>query len=131
MPTLETPVTTRDILYAVQRYGDAEKLYALDPKSWVDGEFPPSVRLREVLELVNKMFINQFNCGIAHGMLVSVITQESDDCTCTVPIWWQNEDAYGRPVQECEICGKGQSDADLAREHENAQADQADMAWKL
>ena len=47
-----------------------------------------------------------------------------------MPLWWQDEDASGRPVDACEVCGKPKDPNQQEREREDAMAADADAAYE-
>jgi hypothetical protein len=55
---------------------------------------------------------------------------ESWYCTCPEPEWWLDERSDGAPWKACEICGKGQSEADAVRAYEDAMSAAADDTVK-
>ena len=51
-------------------------------------------------------------------------------CTCPEPMWWWDEDAFGKPIRACEICDKAQSPQDAVADYEAAMAAEADAAYE-
>lgn len=124
------PITLSDIMRLVDQYRD-EWITSIEVIK--DGDAPYDSRVRgqvtgdlhiRIRNLIDLYGYEQFNAGAN-----SISAQfPSEYCQCRKPLWWQDEDAFGKPVNACEVCGKFQSEEDAVRDYEVAMDADADAA---
>jgi len=122
-------VTRQDIIRLIEQYRDL----------WVEAQLHDAVGLRagrKMIEIGNAIDVlryQQYNAGADAVMSCHREydwRKDSEYCTCRHPMWATDEDQHGMPSQRCELCDKFQHPEQAIMESENAQAAEADAAWK-